>query len=197
MKKYQTIQMASLIWVMFLNLVMPVIRRLHMTAKDDMSIAKKLNLSVMDWHEFLGKMERLDTRKLNLLAMQLMFDIAGWEHIEPQEVTGKDNRETLDTFTERLDRIEAIIGALLARPVTGATPDGQNGTLIVPVCSPAEEQKTMQAKKEPESIPKGTTTTEQGTNEPQKDTIVSELDDAITRTSARLAAPKEGGGGFG
>ena len=155
-----------------------------MTAKDDMSIAKKLNLSVMDWHEFLGKIERLDARELNLLAMQLMFDIAGWEHIEPQEVTGKDNRETLDTFTERLDRIEAIIGALLARPVTGATPDGQNGTLIVPVCSPAEEQKTMQAKKEPESIPKGTTTTEQGTNEPQKDTIVSELDDAITRLSS-------------
>jgi hypothetical protein len=31
-----------------------------MTAKDDMSIAKKLNLSVMDWHELLGKMERLD-----------------------------------------------------------------------------------------------------------------------------------------
>jgi hypothetical protein len=37
-----------------------------------MSIAKKLNLSVMDWHEFLGKMERLDARELNLLAMQLI-----------------------------------------------------------------------------------------------------------------------------
>jgi len=26
----------------------------------------------MDWHEFLGKMERLDARELNLLAMQLI-----------------------------------------------------------------------------------------------------------------------------
>ena len=43
-----------------------------MTAKDDMSIAKKLNLSVMDWHELLGKMEKLDARELNLLAMQLI-----------------------------------------------------------------------------------------------------------------------------
>jgi hypothetical protein len=43
-----------------------------MTARDDMAIAKKLNLSVMDWHELLTKMERLDVRELNMLSMQLL-----------------------------------------------------------------------------------------------------------------------------
>jgi len=42
-----------------------------MNSKDDMAIAKKLNLSVMDWHELLSKMVRLDARELNLVAMQL------------------------------------------------------------------------------------------------------------------------------
>ena len=43
-----------------------------MTTKDDVAIAKKLNLSVLDWHELLSKMERLDPRELNLVAMQLI-----------------------------------------------------------------------------------------------------------------------------
>jgi len=43
-----------------------------MTGKDDMAIAKKLNLSVLDWHELLTKMERLDVRELNMLSMQLL-----------------------------------------------------------------------------------------------------------------------------
>jgi hypothetical protein len=43
-----------------------------MNSKDDMNIAKKLGLSVMDWHELLSKMERLDARELNLVAMQLI-----------------------------------------------------------------------------------------------------------------------------
>lgn len=43
-----------------------------MNSKDDMAIAKKLGLSVMDWHELLSKMERLDARELNMVAMQLI-----------------------------------------------------------------------------------------------------------------------------
>ena len=43
-----------------------------MTARDDMAIAKKLNLSVLDWHELLTKMERLGVRELNMLSMQLL-----------------------------------------------------------------------------------------------------------------------------
>ena len=43
-----------------------------MTARDDMAIAKKLNMSVLDWHELLTKMERLDVRELNMLSMQLL-----------------------------------------------------------------------------------------------------------------------------
>jgi hypothetical protein len=43
-----------------------------MNGKDDVGIAKKLEMSVMDWHELLSKMERLDARELNLVAMQLI-----------------------------------------------------------------------------------------------------------------------------
>ncbi len=43
-----------------------------MTSKDDMTISKKMGIGVLDLHEILSKMERLDARGLNLVAMQLI-----------------------------------------------------------------------------------------------------------------------------
>lgn len=40
-----------------------------MSGNDDMGICKKMGISAMDWHELLSKMERLDARELNLVAM--------------------------------------------------------------------------------------------------------------------------------
>jgi len=171
-----------------------------------------------------------------LEARKRTFDVTGWEPIEPPAFTEKDNRETSDAFTERLDRIEAMIGALLARPVTGAILEGQNvsapdhegieaGHKVTQAMTIPATDKTavtfqagtmlgsgqkgtgtdtqtttdeplflLQDKKEPESIPKGTeqgtTGTKQATNGIEPDTIVSDLDDAITCAGVRLAALK-------
>ncbi len=86
---------------------------------------------------------------------------------------------------------------------------GTKGTVAMPVCSPDDELKNTQAGKVPENGQKvtadeplfilqdkknteqgtkGTTTTEQGTNEPENDSIVSVSDPSNTR--ARLAALK-------
>ena len=43
-----------------------------MTTKDDMTISKKMGISVLDLHDILTRFERLDARELNLLAMQLI-----------------------------------------------------------------------------------------------------------------------------
>jgi hypothetical protein len=43
-----------------------------MTTKDDMSISKKMGISVLDLHDILTRFEKLDARELNLLAMQLI-----------------------------------------------------------------------------------------------------------------------------
>jgi hypothetical protein len=43
-----------------------------MTGKDDVSISKKMGISVLDLHDILSRFERLDARELNLLAMQLI-----------------------------------------------------------------------------------------------------------------------------
>ena len=56
-------------------------------------------------------------------ARKRAFDVTGWE---PQTVTEGTTGDFTGTFTERLDRIEAMIGALLARPVTGAILEGHN-----------------------------------------------------------------------
>ncbi len=48
------------------------IQEASMSGKDDMGICKKMGISVMDWHELLLKMERLDAREFNLVAMQLI-----------------------------------------------------------------------------------------------------------------------------
>ena len=156
-----------------------------------------------------------------LEARKRTFGVTGWE---PQTVTEGTTGDSTGTLTERLDRIEAMIGALLARPLTAPAPEGieaghkvtqamtipapdenavtgqaimkpinsqsvtitgteqaQNVTRSVPV----EEQKNMQDKKEPESIPKGT---EQGINGTPKDTINADLDAALIRARNLLAA---------
>jgi hypothetical protein len=138
-------------------------------------------------------------------ARKRAFGVTGWE---PQTVTEGTTGDFNETFTERLDRIEAMIGALLARPVTGAILEGHNVsapahegieaghkvTQAMTFPASAEELKNMQDKKEPESIPKGTeqgtTGTKQATNGIEPDTIVSDLDDAITCAGVRLAALK-------
>ncbi len=138
-------------------------------------------------------------------ARKRAFGVTGWE---PQTVTEGTTGDFTETFTERLDRIEAMIGALLARPVTGAILEGHNVsapahegieaghkvTQAMTIPASAEELKNMQDKKEPESIPKGTeqgtTGTKQATNGIEPDTIVSDLDDAITCAGVRLAALK-------
>jgi hypothetical protein len=43
-----------------------------MNGKDDVSIAKKMGIGVLDLHEILSKFEKLDARELNLVAMQLI-----------------------------------------------------------------------------------------------------------------------------
>ena len=43
-----------------------------MTGKDDITISKKMGISVLDLHDILTRFERLDARELNLLAMQLL-----------------------------------------------------------------------------------------------------------------------------
>ena len=43
-----------------------------MNGKDDMAIAKKMGVSVLDLHEILSRFEKLDARELNLVAMQLI-----------------------------------------------------------------------------------------------------------------------------
>ena len=190
-------------------------------------------------------------------ARKRSFDVTGGEQIEPQEVTEGTTVEPSGTFTERFNRLESMIGALMdtlgaglnpahihdgqnetgkvsllscvenselingqngtepghnvTQAVTTPAPDGHNETRLMPVCSHVDQQENIkdtlcpesgqkrtieepsfirQDKREPESIQKGTTTTEQGTNGPVTDPIVSELDDAITRAGARLAALK-------
>jgi serine/threonine protein kinase HipA of HipAB toxin-antitoxin module len=44
----------------------------NMNGKDDMAIAKKMGVSVLDLHEILSRFEKLDARELNLVAMQLI-----------------------------------------------------------------------------------------------------------------------------
>ena len=166
-------------------------------------------------------------------ARKRAFGVTGWE---PQTVTEGTTGDFTEAFTERLDRIEAMIGALLARPVTGAILEGQNvsapdhegieaGHKVTQAMTIPATDKTavtfqagtmlgsgqkgtgtdtqtttdeplflLQDKKEPESIPKGTeqgtTGTKQATNGIEPDTIVSDLDDAITCAGVRLAALK-------
>ena len=43
-----------------------------MTGKDDITISKKMGISVLDLHGILERFEKLDARELNLLAMQLI-----------------------------------------------------------------------------------------------------------------------------
>jgi len=66
--------------------------------------------------------------------------------------------------------------------------DGQEVTGKVPVCSQVNEQKNIQDKMNLENIQKGTIVTEHGTKEPENDSILSDLDNAIIR--ARTAALK-------
>jgi biotin operon repressor len=136
-------------------------------------------------------------------------------------------------FTDRLDRIETMIGALLARPVTVSAPDGQTISGVMPVCShdvqnvaktvpiqspmiPAtvtdgieqdtymtgtatiqaieEPSENIQAEMMSENGQKESKTlcliTEQGTKGTLNDTINDDLDGAIIRAGARLAALK-------
>jgi hypothetical protein len=86
---------------------------------------------------------------------------------------------------------------------------GQKEAGMMPVCSHVDQQENikdtlclesgqkgtadeslslLQDKTEPVIIPKGTTGTEQGTNGTQNDSIVADLDNAIIRAHARLAA---------
>ena len=43
-----------------------------MKASDDITISKKMGISVLDLHGILERFEKLDARELNLLAMQLI-----------------------------------------------------------------------------------------------------------------------------
>lgn len=43
-----------------------------MSGKDDISIAKKMGIDVLTLHDILTRFEKLNTRELNLLAMQLL-----------------------------------------------------------------------------------------------------------------------------
>ena len=140
--------------------------------------------------------------------------------IEPREATEESNKN-------RFDRLEAMIGALLARPVTVSAPDGQNISGVMPVCSHDAHNTTQTSHIQATMIPTPVTDgVEQATNmtgtvtiqaieetaldiqaemipvsdsEKTKavseaikgtvnDSIVSDLDDAIIRARARLAA---------
>jgi len=43
-----------------------------MTAKDDVSISRKMGIDILTLHDILTRFEKLDARELNLLAMQLL-----------------------------------------------------------------------------------------------------------------------------
>ncbi len=95
-------------------------------------------------------------------ARKRAFGVTGWE---PQTVTEGTTGDYTGTFTERLDRIEAMIGALLARPVTGAILEGHNVyapahegikaghkvTNVMTIQAPDESEKNIQAEMMPES----------------------------------------------
>ena len=68
--------------------------------------------------------------------------------------------------------------------------NGQDETGTMPVCSQIDEHKNMQDKKEALIIPNRTIVTGTGTNEPQNDSIMADLDNAIIRAHARQAALK-------
>ena len=48
------------------------IKEAVMTARDDVSISKKMGIDVLTLHDILTRFERLDARELNLIAMQLL-----------------------------------------------------------------------------------------------------------------------------
>ena len=146
-------------------------------------------------------------------AKKRTFVVQLSEPKEPREVTEGNNDTAFNALMERFNRLEEILGALM--DTKGAcfnpapAPDGQEVTGKVPVCSQDDEQKNIHAEMIPESgqkgtieepsfllqdkkylenIPIGTIGTEQGTKEPQNDSIVADLDTAIIR--ARTAAFK-------
>ena len=124
--------------------------------------------------------------------------------LNPAHINDGQNEIEKASFLSCVENIVPISGQNETRLMPAPAPDetaatkqagsepetGQEVTGIMPVCSQVDEGKNIQDKREPENIPKGTIGTEYGTNEPQKDTINDELDDAITRAGARLAAFK-------
>ena len=133
-----------------------------------------------------------------LQAKKRTFVVQLSEPKEHQEVTEKENRETFDSFMDRFDRIEEMIASMMGTKGACFNPapahDGQKVTGISPICSHVDEGKNIQDKKNLESIPKVTepvsVVIEPGTNEPQNDSIVSDLDTALLHAGARLAALK-------
>jgi len=143
--------------------------------------------------------------------------------LEQKEVTGGSVEESSDTFTERFNRLEAMIGTIMDTLCAGLNPahipdvknttqtghiqatmipehiadgngHGANVTQAMTFPAHVEPSENIQAEMMSENGQKESKTlwviTEQGTNETPNDTIVSDLDGAIIRAGARLAAVK-------
>jgi len=109
-------------------------------------------------------------------AKKRTFDVTGWEQIEPQEIPGGSIRESFDTFKERFDRLEAMIGTLLDTLGAGLNPassyDVQNMT----------GTRHIQATSNPDSIPD---VIEQGTKVTRTVTIQA-IEETAENTQAEM-----------
>ena len=126
--------------------------------------------------------------------------ITGGGHIESSPVTEKIVKES-GILAERLDRIETMIGLLLDRPApvsvlvesTGtilSTTEPINGLGVINTGMTGTAQDIMSPVNGLGVINTGMTGPAQDINGIASDPIVTELDDAITRAGARLAALK-------
>jgi hypothetical protein len=73
-------------------------------------------------------------------ARKRTFDVTGWEQMEPKEVTEGSFKESLDTFKERFDRLESMIGTIVNTLGAGLNPahppDGEIVTVTGPIHAP-------------------------------------------------------------
>ena len=142
-------------------------------------------------------------------AKKRTFIVQLSEPKEHQEVTERNKDASFDTLMDRFNRIEEMLGALMDTKEAGLFPaplhGGQEVTGKVSHLSCVENNEPingrnqtgtfflsdtdehLQDKKYLENIP---IVTEPGTNEPQNDSIVSDLDTALLHAGARLAALK-------
>jgi Winged helix-turn-helix DNA-binding len=155
-------------------------------------------------------------------AKRRTLNIPSLEQKEPEAVTEGTIKESSDTFTERFNRLEAMIGTIMDTLCAGFNPapvDAENATEIghiqtttnhdgitdmieqgvnvtQAVTSQAIEENAgdIQAEMMPGSDTERSKAlwviTRKDTNETPNDTIVSDLDGAIIRAGARLAALK-------